>query len=181
MVPGGVSAQSNLGAAFSNSAIFVPVENGFASVPFSRSFAETGGINYGALDALGRPTGVYATITQDMLGAGTPANPRIIPPGWSGNGSKFNEARGHLLADMLGGSGDLRENLVTLQQVPANTPIMRGYESQVRAAVQNGQVVQYSSVPVYNGTGLAPSEIVITAEGSHGFRLSVRVANPVGR
>src|SRR5262249_48487562 len=42
-----------------------------------------GRIEYGPLDALGRPTGVRATITEDMIGTGTAANPSITPPGWS--------------------------------------------------------------------------------------------------
>jgi hypothetical protein len=176
-----VSVRPTAGGLFSEGTVFRPVENGFARVPFSRSFAESGGINYGALDSIGRPTGVYATITQDMLGTGTPANGNIIPPGWSGNGTLFNEARGHLFADMLGGSGNVAENLVTMQNLPANSPVMRGFEYQVRAAVQGGQVVRYSSVPIYNDTNLVPQGITLTAEGSNGFRLNVTVLNPVGR
>ncbi|ARR56356.1 hypothetical protein HY78_24315 [Rhizorhabdus wittichii DC-6] len=146
----------------------------------SRIGAIDGGIEYGALDALGRPTGVRATITQDMIGTGTAANPSIIPPGWSGNGRLFNEARGHLLGRQLGGSGDLAENLVTLQQNPANSPVMRGFENQVRSAVEGGQVVRYSSTPVYNGSNLAPRGITLSGKGSGGFDLNVTVLNPAG-
>ena len=63
----------------------------------------------------------------------------------------YNEARGHLLGAQLGGSGDVAENLVTLQQNPATSPIMRGFENQVRAAVEGGQTVNYSVTPIYNG------------------------------
>ena len=150
------------------------------SVP---STADTigGGINYGSLDALGRPTGVSATITPEMIGIGTPANPEIIPPGWSGNGTVFNEARGHLLGAQLGGSGDLPENLVTLQQLPANSPVMREFESSVRAAVENGEIVNYSSTPIYNGDNLVPQGITLSARGSGSFSLDVTVLNPAGR
>ncbi len=106
-----------------------------------------GSIDYGELDSLGRPSGVRATITQDMIGRGTPANPSINPHGWSGNSTRFNEARGHLLDKQLGGSGNIPENLVTLQQTPTNTPTMRGFENQVRAAIDGGQIVTYSSTP----------------------------------
>lgn len=41
-------------------------------------------INYGALGFLGRPSGVTATITQDMIGAGSPPLMSIIPPGFQG-------------------------------------------------------------------------------------------------
>jgi hypothetical protein len=140
-----------------------------------------GGIEYGALDALGRPSGVTATITQDMLGTGTAANPSIIPPGWSGNGVIFNEARAHLLGRQLGGSGNRIENIVTLQHNPANSPVMRGFENQVRNAVEGGQIVHYSAIPVYNGTNLAPRGVTLSGRGSGGFAVDVTILNPPGR
>jgi len=143
--------------------------------------ATSQGINYGSLDALGRPTGVTATITRDMIGTGTPANPSVTPPGWSGNGTFFNEARGHLLGAQLGGSGDVAENLVTLQQLRANSPVMRGFETSIRAAVENGEVVEYSATPIYNGDNLVPRGITISAHGSGGFSLDVTVLNPAGK
>ena len=135
---------------------------------------------YGPLDALGRPTGVTASITSDMIGTGTKANPNIIPPGWSGNGVLSNEARGHLLGAQLGGSGDVAENLVTLQQNPANSPVMRGFESLVRSAVESGQVVEYSSTPIYDGASLIPRGITLSGSGSGEFNLNVTVVNPSG-
>jgi len=140
-----------------------------------------GSVDYGTLDALGRPTGVNATITQDMIGTGTAANSGIIPPGWSGNGTVFNEGRGHLLGAQLGGSGDVPENLVTLTQNPANTPVMRDVETAVRNTVDNGQVVNYSSTPIYNGPNLVPRGITIQAQGSEGFHINLTVLNPAGR
>jgi hypothetical protein len=143
--------------------------------------ATEGGISYGALDSLGRPTGISATITEDMIGTGTPANSSIIPPGWSGNGVLYNEARGHLLGAQLGGSGDVAENLVTLQQNPVNSPVMRGFENQVRTVVEGGQSVNYSVTPIYNGNNLVPRGITIFGTGSDGFNLGVSVLNPIGR
>jgi len=93
----------------------------------------------------------------------------------------FNEARGHLLGAQLGGSGDITENLVTLQQNPANSPIMRGFENQVRAAVEGGQTVNYSVTPIYNGSNLVPRGITIMGTESDGFSLGVSVLNPIGR
>jgi RHS repeat-associated protein len=139
----------------------------------------TGSINYGSLDRLGRPTGVQATITEEMIGTGTPANPSIQPPGWSGNGTLNNEARGHLLGRQLGGSGDVPENLVTLQQNPANSPFMRGFENQVRRAVEAGETVRYTSTPIYNGANLAPRAITLSARGSNGFSLDITILNPL--
>lgn len=142
---------------------------------------QQGSITYLPFDSLGRPTGVQATITEDMIGTGTKASQDIIPPGWSGNGIDFNEARGHLLGAQLGGSGDIAENIVTLEQNPANSPVMRGFEIQVRNAVEGGQVVEYSVSPIYNGDNLVPRGVTINASGSGGFNLNVTVLNPIGR
>ena len=134
-------------------------------------------VSYGALDIFGRPTGVSATITRDMLGTGSPASRSIIPPGFEGGAS--GQARGHLLGNQLGGSGSDARNLVTIQQNPANSPVMRGYENQVRSAVEQGQVVRYSATPIYNGSELAPHGITINASGSQGFTLDVTILNPL--
>jgi DNA/RNA non-specific endonuclease len=150
-------------------------------VSWGEKGAGAGRIEYGALDALGRPTGVRATITDSMLGTGTAANPSIIPPGWSGNGTLFNEARGHLLGRQLGGSGDVPGNLVTLQHNPVNSPVMRGFENQVRNAIEGGQTVAYSSTPIYNGTNLVPRGVTLSGRGSGGFNLNVTILNPLGR
>jgi hypothetical protein len=138
-------------------------------------------IEYGALDGLGRPTGVSAVITEEMLGTGSEASRAITPPGWSGNGAAFNEARGHLLARQLGGSGDVAENLVTLQQYPANSPVMSSFEAQVAEAVRGGEAVSYSSTPLYDSSALVPRGITITARGTGGYSLDVTVLNPLAR
>jgi hypothetical protein len=140
--------------------------------------AARGQVNYGELDALGRPTGVTATITQDMIGTGTEASRSIRPPGFQGGAA--NQARGHLLGRQLGGSGTEPRNLVTLEQRAANTPVMSTYEGRVRAAVESGQTVQYASRPVYDGTNPVPRAITLEAQGSGGYRLGVSVLNPPG-
>lgn len=115
-----------------------------------------------------------------MIKTGTPANSSILPPGWAGDGRKYNQARGHLLGNQLGGSGDVPENLVTLQHNWTNSPVMRGYEGQVRAAVESGQTVQYSSTPVYKGSNLIPRGVTLIGTGDNGFHLAVTVLNPIG-
>jgi hypothetical protein len=117
-------------------------------------------------------------LTSDMLDTGTPANRSIIPPGFEGGSA--NQARGHLLAARLGGSGTIPENLVTIQQTPANTPVMRGFEGQAYNAVRAGETVNYSSTPVYNGTNVVPRGITLIGQGSKGFQLGVTVLNPPG-
>ncbi|USA45404.1 DNA/RNA non-specific endonuclease [Acinetobacter sp. C26M] len=140
----------------------------------------SGSILYEGLDHLNRPTGAYASITPDMLKTGTPANSRISPPGWAGNGIKFNQARGHLIGNQLGGSGDIAENLVTLQQNWTNSPAMRGFEGQVRKAVEAGEVVQYSVKPIYNGENVIPTAVTLSAKGNKGYYLDISILNPIG-
>ncbi|WP_051861133.1 RHS repeat-associated core domain-containing protein [Xenorhabdus bovienii] len=136
-------------------------------------------IKYGELDELGRPTGVSATLDKSHINTGTHANPNIQPPGFiTGKGS--NRARGHLLGRQLGGSGDDVRNLVTLQQRPANTPFMSGVEGRIRKALEQGQVVEMDSIPIYKGPSRIPAGITMKAEGSGGFYEYVTVLNPPG-
>ncbi|MFE1199318.1 hypothetical protein ACFW6E_42510 [Streptomyces olivaceoviridis] len=72
------------------------------------------------------------------------------PPGWCGNGNAFNEARGHPLANRLGGAGtrhNTRHNLVAQTNNPTNSPYQR-------------DLVEY------------------TAYGNRGFELAGRLGNP---
>ncbi|MCS3415961.1 filamentous hemagglutinin [Pseudomonas sp. BIGb0450] len=132
----------------------------------------------GELDSLGRPTGVTAVLREDSLGGGSSANPAIRPPGFEGQPA--NHARGHLLANSLGGAGDDARNLVTLFQRNANHPNMSSFERQVRGAVQSGETVSYRAVPVYTGTNLMPTGVTLSARGSSGFTLDVSIPNVSG-
>lgn len=90
------------------------------------------GIKYGELDSLGQPTGVQARlnashINTSHINTGTHTNTNIRPPGFI-TGAGSNRARGHLLGRQLGGSGDDIQNLITIQQRPANTPVLSGIE-----------------------------------------------------
>ncbi|MFE0738637.1 DUF6531 domain-containing protein [Streptomyces sp. NPDC058855] len=141
-----------------------------------------GSVRYGRLDHLGRPTGVYAQIRPEMLNTGTEAG-SVRTPGWRGNGNDFNEARGHLYANRLGGHGKGKfawQNLVTETQTPTNTPEQR---VQVEAVIydqvkNNDEIVQYNVVPKYAGTNPIPHEIHFTAYGSKGFTFTYILENP---
>ncbi|MFG3002227.1 DUF6531 domain-containing protein [Streptomyces sp. NPDC048340] len=140
-----------------------------------------GSVRYGGLDHLGRPTGVYAQISKAMLNTGTAAG-KLWPPGWHGNGTLFNEGRGHLYADRLGGAGKGplgRRNLVTQTQNPTNTPQQRDLvEGVVYDAVDAGEIVQYNVTPIYGGTNRIPIQINFTAIGNKGFIHSFVLDNP---
>ncbi|WP_419995876.1 RHS repeat-associated core domain-containing protein [Streptomyces boninensis] len=146
-----------------------------------------GSVRFGKLDDLGRPTGVWASLRREMLDKGTEAG-STRTPGWRGNGTDFNEARGHLLANRLGGPGKgplARHNLVTLTQNPTNTPVMKAIEARVYNAVKGdtangipGQNVQYSVKPIYEGTNPIPIQLEISAFGDRGFQLTDVLDNP---
>jgi hypothetical protein len=144
-----------------------------------------GTVDYGKIDPVtGQRSGIVATITPAMVQAaandqlGSEPDPSIHPPGWDQLPSR-NRARGHLLGRQLGGSGENPANLVTLYQQRANTPVMRDYETMVADAVRSGQTVHYEVTPLYaspTDTG-PPRAIRLRAQGDHGFRLDVEIAN----
>lgn len=144
---------------------------------FTTTLTEQGGrITYQGIDELGRPTGITARITQDMLATGTNAG-RAFPPGWQVDAGL---ARGHLLAKVLGGSGTEARNIVSIIQNPVNSPVMRGFELSVRDAVAAGngtEIVDYAVTPLYRGASLMPEAVQIVANGQQGFQLAVTVLN----
>jgi hypothetical protein len=150
-------------------------EWGFSVWAHNQYHARQGYIIFGELDELGRPTGVRATITSEMLGTGSQAAQWIRPPGFGGQAA--GHARGHLLGNQLGGSGRDPRNLVTLFQNPVNTPVMRDFENQVAAAVRSGQIVDYWVIPVYHGNYPIPIGVTLRARGSGGFNLDVTILN----
>jgi DNA-entry nuclease len=108
---------------------------------------------YGNLDDWNRVTTMDAMVTPNMYDTGTDADNRILPTGWkkseqnAGNPEQLN--RGHLLADVLGGSGEDWRNLVTLYR-NANYPTMYfAAEDMVKTAIQHGTVVRYRVTPIF--------------------------------
>jgi len=148
---------------------------------------------YRGLDFLGRPIGVIATLTKGNLGGGTPAAKSIRPPGFPPKEiTDHPYARGHLLGDQLGGSGERdtgRLNLVTLYDNPVNSPNMLLVEYFVKKAVDPKppgmpQRVVYTVTPRYSGRTPAPTAIAITARGTYpdgaqGIDLNVVIFNRV--
>jgi len=54
---------------------------------------------------------------------------------------------------------------------------MRAVEPRVRRAVEAGEVVEYSVVPIYEGTNPIPKEIRIRAVGDKSFDLTETIPN----
>ncbi|MFJ5828003.1 putative T7SS-secreted protein [Streptomyces sp. NPDC093089] len=123
-----------------------------------------GRVIYGELDEFDRPTGMHATLGEDMMGK-NPTDPHGDPPGWQKD-KGYNRA--HLLGAQLGGSNYNPANFVTMHAY-ANSPVMRHIENQVRAAVESGETIQYSVTPRYNGSDKIPIGVDIEAYGSNGF------------
>ena len=125
-------------------------------------------IDYGNINKYGQRSGIIAEITPQMLGSGTSANHGIEPPGWI-NGKPISEggagqARSHLLAKDLGGSGDVESNLVTFLQNPTNNSDMKTFEQDVKRYVdKNQESVYYQTTPLYNGTDGQPYGVVMEA------------------
>ncbi|MER5680478.1 RHS repeat-associated core domain-containing protein [Streptomyces sp. NPDC002238] len=130
-------------------------------------------------DEHGRPYEMNATITRDMLREGTEANKSLRPPGFL-HGTDYNQGRGHMLANILGGSGDTLDNLFTITQTPTNSPDMRGYEKQIYDAVfNNNETVTYNVYLEYTDDkkDSVPKWIQMEANGSGGFHLDKQFEN----
>ncbi|WP_262386960.1 RHS repeat-associated core domain-containing protein [Streptomyces sp. TRM49041] len=120
-------------------------------------------------DAHGRPYEMNAIITRDMLDEGTEANKSLRPPGFLGG--DYNQARGHMLARMLGGSGDTLDNLFTIIQNPTNSPEMRDFEQAIYNAVQkDGKIVTYNVYLEYTDDkrDSVPVSVQLEAADQHG-------------
>lgn len=129
------------------------------------------------VDNLGRPTGITARITPDMIRTGTKAPDYVRPPGFLGGAA--GQARGHLLAKVLGGSGTESRNIVALIGNPVNAPAMRGFEAVVQGAVESGKTVDYVVTPLYKGDELMPAAVQIVATSSEGLEIAGTVLNKV--
>lgn len=133
----------------------------------------------GGLSTQGQASRSDATLTASLLGTGSKAK-RAPPPGWRGNGRTYNEARAHLVAASLGGSGGA-QNIVTMTHNGVNNGLMSRFEGGVRDRVRTGEVIEYSAVPLYGKGALPPSAVLLTAFGSRQQPIAKVIMNPAGR
>jgi hypothetical protein len=159
---------------------FAGINRGLVASTSGDIYEHGGSTRYGALDSDGRATSVSSSITKATLDTGSLPLRSITPAGWSESGAVYNEARGHLLAKRLGGSGRIMNNLVTITQNPINTPLMRDLEARIHNAVVAGETVKYTATAIY-GEKKPPAAIKMEAHGSGGFDLEVCIMNPAGR
>ncbi|MEU9377188.1 LamG-like jellyroll fold domain-containing protein [Streptomyces sp. NPDC048255] len=123
-------------------------------------------------------------LDQVVVEGGSGVPKEIKPPGykwaqltarWLGLTPKTSINACHLIGDNLGGSGTELANLATCSR-QANAQVkgpghmqdhMRSYESKVRAAVDEGQIVRYTVEAQYAGNRTVPTAFIITASGWH--------------
>ncbi|MFI1505639.1 polymorphic toxin-type HINT domain-containing protein [Streptomyces sp. NPDC020597] len=130
-----------------------------------------GEIDYGSISSDGRRSGVTAIVTPEMVDAdmGTKASRRMKPPGFvSGDNG---DARGHLLPQALGGSGNTPENFVRTTAAIDNGP-MNEFEKLVVAHVAQGRnTIMYSATPHYLPGSNVPHAITLEAFDDNGWSM----------
>ncbi|WP_432003457.1 RHS repeat-associated core domain-containing protein [Streptomyces sioyaensis] len=129
-------------------------------------------------DRHGRLETMRARVERDMIGEGTSARSDLLPPGFTGQSA--GQARGHMLAAMLGGTGDKLTNLFAITHRPVNTPDMRAYEFAVRRAVREEGSIHYNVRLEYdNDAAKIPRYIHLEARGRGGpIFQNVKLENP---
>ncbi|POM27037.1 Chitinase A1 precursor [Actinomadura rubteroloni] len=176
--------------------------------------------DYGSIGQHGRRTGIRVKLCGDGLGQGGPAAPYIRPPGWPSSTSPpgwptrnspvinpdgkrfwlFN--RGHLLANVLGGSGTDSRNLVT-EFAYANQMLQKSLELPVAQKLSSdpSEEIFYYAIPVYSDLPRTapldvthvgwndsreaypslddpmPNKIHIVAQGTQGYHLDACIPN----
>jgi hypothetical protein len=148
-------------------------------------------VDYGDVDAANgnRATGVEACLDSDYLAThpGSATNwKKVAPPGyeWARDYAGYlgNRPPGewvnacHLLGKSLSGDGLNPKNLSTCARAANASPIslndpgivdhMASFESQVKAAIDQGQVVHYQVTPVHAGPRTVPVSYEMTVHGT---------------
>ncbi len=125
---------------------------------------------YQDVDGMARPQGVKARLNKYSIGCGTRAI--LNPPGWDDRVNQtYNNiiSRGHLLANILGGSGTDVRNVVTVCQRTTNSQ-MEAIEIKIwnKILELDGASVDYEVEALYNGTDKIPYAIRLRATSIEG-------------
>ena len=130
---------------------------------------------YGELDELGRCTGAYALLSEDLMPTETRGSiTEIEPSGWQSISAKDGGnlyQRSHLIAYQLTGSNSER-NLIT-GTAYLNSETMKRYEESVAQYVSGtGHHVMYRVTPVFEGENLVASGVLMEAESVEDDKIS---------
>ena len=115
---------------------------------------------YGELDSLGRCTGAYALLSEELMPSGSRGSiSEFAPSGWQ----EGYYQRSHLIAWQLTGQ-NIDRNLITGTEL-LNQETMKGYEESVAQYLTGtGNHVMYRVTPVYEGTNLVASGVLMEAQ-----------------
>ncbi|MEU9455112.1 DUF4157 domain-containing protein [Streptomyces sp. NPDC048277] len=112
----------------------------------------------------GLPTGVVGELIPTDLGTGTDSAHDVSPGGRQFDGAADVGARkGHLLANVLGGSGRDLGNLAWMHQWINNSTFKLEFENEVIRALKSGESVRFSVRPKFRPGESAPYEIEVWA------------------
>ena len=115
---------------------------------------------YGELGSLGRCTGAYALLSEELMPSGSRGSiSEFEPSGWQ----EGYYQRSHLIAWQLTGQ-NIDRNLITGTEL-LNQETMKGYEESVAQYLTGtGNHVMYRVTPIYEGTNLVASGVLMEAQ-----------------
>ncbi|MBL8932585.1 MAG: DNA/RNA non-specific endonuclease [Kineosporiaceae bacterium] len=117
----------------------------------------------------GLPTGVMGRLHPSDLHTGTPSSSDVNPPGLvTGELNALRARRGHLLANLFGGSGRDLGNLAWMHEQVNNSAYKIRFENPVRAALEGGREVRFTVEPKYRPGENAPFAIEVWAADGNG-------------
>ncbi|MBQ6483147.1 MAG: DNA/RNA non-specific endonuclease [Anaerolineaceae bacterium] len=123
---------------------------------------------YGELDQLGRCTGAYALLSEDLMPTESRSSiSEIEPSGWQ----EGYYQRSHLIAWQLTGQ-NFDRNLITGTEL-LNQETMKGFEESVAQYLKGtGNHVMYRVTPIYEGSNLVASGVLMEAQSLEDDQIS---------
>ncbi|WP_105969046.1 DNA/RNA non-specific endonuclease [Streptomyces geranii] len=133
-----------------------------AAVPFADR------VHVGDLEN-GLPTGTMGELTPADLNTGTSSAHDVNPVGQQPEGvARYGARKGHLLANVMGGSGRDLGNLAWMHVLVNNSSFKTAFENPVIRALRAGHNVRFGVRPKFRGREVAPYEVEVWATTSAG-------------
>ncbi|MFF3374070.1 DNA/RNA non-specific endonuclease [Streptomyces sp. NPDC002680] len=112
----------------------------------------------------GLPTGTMGELTPADLNTGTSSAHDVNPVGQQPEGvARYGARKGHLLANVMGGSGRDLGNLAWMHVLVNNSSYKTAFENPVIKALRAGHNVRFGVRPKFRGPEVAPYEIEVWA------------------
>jgi hypothetical protein len=126
-------------------------------------------VQFGALDESGRATHVTGEARPTDLRTGTETADFYPPGAVRGELNNLHARRGHLLANLFGGSGTRPGNLMWLNEFVNNSPYKTEFEHLIARALDQGHSVRFTIVPHFRSPrSAAPYAVEVWAETTAG-------------